>query len=199
METLIEPKIETYSIEEYLAMEDVSLEKHEFSNGKIIKMPGAKPAHNIIAANVIAELIFATKHGDKEYFVMTSDTKIYNHRFNSFLYPDAVVVCEEIELYPGSTTVITNPLLIVEVLSDSTEEHDRAGKFFDYKQIPTFKEYVLISQMMPWLTTSFKIGERTWQDTEVEGLTGSIYLKSIECTIPLKDIYRGIRFSDKLR
>ncbi len=194
MGILVENIEKNYTIEEYLAMEDSSVEKHEFYNGKIIKMSGAKPNHNIIAANIITALNNVLEKKEKEYFVLTSDSKIYNPRFNSFLYPDAVVVCETIELYPGSATVITNPLLIVEVLSPSTEEHDRTGKFYDYKLIPSFKEYVLVWQTIPSVTASYKIGDRTWQDTEADGLDSSVYLQSIDCTIDLKKIYRGIKF-----
>jgi Uma2 family endonuclease len=199
METLMAEDLKIYTIDEYLSMEDNSIEKHEFFNGKIIKLPGAKPNHNIIAANIIAELIFGTQNKPKEYFVLTSDSKIYNPRLNSFLYPDAVMICEQIELYPGSSTVITNPLLIVEVLSPSTEAHDRNGKFYEYKQIPSFKEYVMVSQSLPWVMASYKIGDRTWEDTEAEGLDTSIYLRSIDCTIDLKKIYRGIKFEEKIK
>ena len=191
---LVENIEKNYTIKEYLSLEDASVEKHEFYNGKIIKMSGAKPNHNIIAANIIAAFINALEKNEKEYFVLTSDSKIYNARLNSFLYPDAVVICEAIELYPGSETVITNPLLIVEVLSPSTEEHDRTGKFYDYKLIPSFKEYVLVWQTIPSVTASYKIADRTWQDTEAEGLDGSIYLQSIDCSIDLKKIYKGIKF-----
>jgi len=194
MEMLVENIEKNYTIKEYLSLEDASVEKHEFYNGKIIKMSGAKPYHNIIAANIIAALINALEKNEKEYFVLTSDSKIYNPRLNSFLYPDAVVICENIELYPGSSTVITNPLLIVEVLSPSTEEHDRTGKFYDYKLIPSFKEYVLVWQTIPSVTASYKIADRTWQDTEAEGLDSSIYLQSINCSIDLKKVYRGIKF-----
>ncbi len=104
----------------------------------------------------------ALENASREFFVLTSDTKIHIARFKSFVYPDAVVVCNEIELYPGSTTVITNPLLIVEVLSPSTENYDRQGKFHEYKQIPSFKEYVLVEQRTPFVVSSFKTAERTW-------------------------------------
>lgn len=194
MEMLVENIEKNYTIKEYLSLEDASSEKHEFYNGKIIKMSGAKPNHILIAANIITALNNSLEKKEKEYFVLTSDSKIYNPRLNSFLYPDAVVICETIELYPGSATVITNPLLIVEVLSRSTEEHDRTGKFYDYKLIPSFKEYVLVWQTIPSVTASYKIADRTWQDTEAEGLDSSIYLQSIDCSIDLKKIYRGIKF-----
>lgn len=199
METIVVEKVKTYSIEEYLSMEDSSVEKHEFFNGKIIKMPGAKPNHNLIAVNITTQLSIELEKKEKEYFVLNSDSKIYSPRFNSFLYPDAVVICEQIEMYPGSSTVISNPLLIVEVLSPSTEEYDRQGKFFAYKSIPSFKEYVLVWQTVPSVTASFKIGDKAWQDTEADGLDTSIYLKSIDCTIDLKKIYRGIKFEDNLK
>jgi Uma2 family endonuclease len=183
-----------YSIEDYLLIESKSFEKNEFRNGKIVKMAGAKPSHNLIAANIIRHLGNALEDAAKEYFVLTGDTKIYIPRFNYFVYPDAVVVCEEIELYKDASTVITNPLLIVEVLSPSTEEHDRQGKFAYYKQIPSFKEYLLVEQKMPYAISSFKTAERTWQDTEADGLNASIYLKSIDCTIDLRKIYKGLKF-----
>ncbi|MEO6636907.1 MAG: Uma2 family endonuclease, partial [Ginsengibacter sp.] len=90
--------------------------------------------------------------------------------------------------------IITNPLLIVEVLSPSTEDYDRKGKFFDYKQIPSFKEYLLVEQNIAFVTASYKIADRTWQDNEADGIAASIYLKSIDCTISLSKIYKGINF-----
>lgn len=194
MEAFVENISKTYSIAEYLAMEENSYEKHEYYNGKIIKMSGAKPAHNLIAANMITQLNFEIEKKRTNYLVLTSDTQIHIERLKSFVYPDAVVVCEQIEMYPGSQTVITNPLLIVEVLSPSTEDYDRKGKFFDYKQIPSFKEYLLVEQDIAFVTASYKIAERTWQDTEADGIAASIYLKSIDCTISLSKIYKGIKF-----
>ena len=194
MEILVDDDEKIYTVEEYLAMEEAAVEKHEFYNGKIIKMAGAKPNHNLIAGNIITALNNALELKQKEYFVLTNDSQIYVPKLNHFLYPDAIVICEEIELYPGSSTVITNPLLIVEVLSPSTEKQDRTSKFYDYKKIPTFKEYFLVFQSIPSVTSFLKVGERTWQDTDADGVESTIYLQSIDCTIELKKIYRGIKF-----
>jgi Uma2 family endonuclease len=195
METLLAEDLKIYTTDEYLSMEDNSIDKHEFFNGKIIKMSGANPIHNLIAVNITTQLCNEIEKKESNFLVLNSDTRIHIPKFNYFLYPDAVVVCEEIQLYQGSSTVITNPLLIVEVvLSASTEEHDRSNKFSDYKLIPSFKEYVLVAQALPWALASYKIGERTWEDTEAERLDTSIYLRSIDCTIDLKKIYRGIKF-----
>lgn len=194
MNSFIENSPKTYTIEEYLAMEEKSAEKHHFINGEIIAMPGAKPIHNLISANIITQLNIELDKKNKEYFVLTSDTKIHIPRTNSFIYPDAVVICEQIEFYPGSSSVIVNPLLIVEVLSPSTAVYDRNEKFFDYKRIASFKEYVLVEQELPLVTASFKTAERTWVDSYADGLETTIHLQSIDCTIELKKIYKGVKF-----
>ena len=128
-----------YTEEEYFALEEQALDKHDFYNGKIIKRAETNPNHNIICANILAALVNAVALKHKKYFVLTSDTKIYIPDTTNFLYPDAVVICEQIELYPGSSTVITNPLLIVEVISTSTEQQDRTSKFYDYKKYPLLR------------------------------------------------------------
>lgn len=182
-----------FSIEEYFDMESKALGKHEYYNGKIIKMAGADPIHNLIATLISTELnnlLFSKK---KKYFVLNSDQKIRISEINTFVYPDAVVVCEKIERYE-KTTAIVNPLLIVEVLSPSTESHDRIGKFSMYKMIPSFTEYLLVRQDSVWVNASFKEKANTWTDTIVEDLDKNIYLKSIDCNLPLKNIYRGIDF-----
>lgn len=194
METFVENISKTYSIAEYLAMEENSVEKHEYYNGKIIKMSGAKYTHNLIAANIITALNNILEEKQQEYAVLGSDMKVYIPRVLSFVYPDAVVVCEKPLFYEDRKDILLNPLLVVEVLSPSTEEYDRKGKFFDYKQIPSFKEYLLVEQNIAFVTASYKIADRTWQDTEVDGVAASIHLQSIDCTISLSKIYKGIKF-----
>ncbi len=183
------------SAAEYLAMEDEAFEKHEYYNGKIVKMPGASTLHNIIAVNISTQLSNELDKKNKEYYVLNSDTRIHIPKLNYFVYPDAVVVCEKIEHYPDSATVITNPLLIVEVLSESTEEYDRGEKFHNYKRIASFKEYVLVIQKIPLVTASYRIKPNTWEDTEAEGLESSINLRSLEISLDLKKIYKSIPFS----
>lgn len=182
-----------YTIEEYLQLESRSLEKLEFDNGKIIEMSGADPVHNMIAVRIMAELVFALDEKDKEYFVLNSDQKIQIPDYNQFVYPDAVVICEKIEYYPGSNAIV-NPLLVVEVLSPGTESYDRSGKFIKYKSIPSFMEYVLVRQDKPWVSAFYRQETHLWADTISKGLESNIYLKSIDCTLDLKKIYRGVKF-----
>jgi Uma2 family endonuclease len=183
-----------YTVEAYLQMEATSAVKHHFIHGEIIPFSETTPIHNLIAGNTLTEVNIELRKKKRDYYVLNSDSPIFIPRLKNVVYPDAVVVCEQIELYPGSTTIITNPLLIVEVLSPSTARYDRTEKFFDYKRIPSFKEYMLMEQSTPLVTTSLKTAEHTWEDAEAEGLEVSIYLSSIDCTIALKNIYRRVKF-----
>ena len=136
-----------YSIEEYLAMEELAEEKHEYDNGKIITMAGASLNHSRITANCIRvtgnELVAC---GDTSCFISSSDLRIYVAALGKFYYPDASVVCGEPQYYQKRTDTVDNPTLIIEVLSDSTEGFDRGEKFDWYSTLPSFKEYLLISQ-----------------------------------------------------
>lgn len=191
MQTEVAEKL--YSIKEYLAFEEQAKNKHEYYNGKIIKMPGATFKHNQIATNIIVALGNALYN--KNFIVNNSDTKIHIPQLDSFVYPDAVVVFEKPEFYEGRNDVIVNPLLIVEVASPSTQKYDRALKFRRYKTLPSFKEYVLVEQDLPWVTSSYKIADRTWKDTEANTLESSVYLQSVDCTLDMERIYHGVQFS----
>jgi Uma2 family endonuclease len=194
MQTTFETEEKIYTEAEYLAMEEQSEEKHEFYNGKITTMPGATFMHNLIGANVVTAINNALDKQSKNFLVFNSDMKIHIPRLESFVYPDAVVVCEKVELYRGRKDVIINPLLIVEVASPSTATYDRGSKFRHYKSLASFKEYVIIEQEIPYVLASFKSAENTWVDTEVTALDQSIYLHSINCSIELKRIYKHVQF-----
>lgn len=194
MEVLTENASKTYTIAEYLALEEQALEKSEYYDGEIIAMPGGKYNHNLIATNMLTALNVALDEKRSNLSVLNSDMKIFVASLATIVYPDAVVVCEKPAFYEGRTDIILNPLLVVEVLSRSTQNFDRTTKFFYYKQIPSFQEYVLVEQKMPYLVASYKIAERTWQDTVADGLSSSVYLKSINCTLELKKIYKGVSF-----
>ena len=194
MQTAVKDKL--YTVSEYLELEERAKNKHEYYNGIIRKMPGASFRHNQIAVNVMTAL--ATALYNKNFIVLNSDMKIHIPQLESVIYPDAVVVFEKPEFYSGRTDVLTNPLLVVEVVSPSTEKYDRGRKFQHYKTLPSFKEYVLIEQLQPWVVASYKIAERTWQDTEANTLDGSVYLQSIDCTIQLQRVYHGVEFGKKI-
>lgn len=181
-----------YTEEEYLALEARAQEKHEYYNGKIIKMSGGTPVHNEIAVNITTALKIAIKTAKKKFRVYNSDMKIQIPTENLFVYPDAVVVCEKPILYKHYKTVITNPLLIIEVLSKSTEEYDRGRKFDYYRTLPSFQEYVLLSQDKPFASVYHRENTDTWRIFNIT--EGVIPLQSIGSEVSLKDIYEDIIF-----
>ena len=183
-----------YTIEEYLEMEELSLEKHEYYNGKITLMAGGSSTHNLIVANAITALNNSLEARGENFLVYPSDMRIFIPRIKTFVYPDAIVVCEMVQHLEGRTDTILNPLLVVEVVSPSTAKYDRGLKFRHYKSLPSFKEYVIIEQDFPWVMASFKTGENTWNDLEATQLDQSIFLRSINCSIDLKRIYRNVKF-----
>ncbi len=185
-------KEKIYTVEEYLEMEERSQEKHEYYNGKIIKMPGATFNHNLVAINVATALKFALRQQSKKYLVLGSDMKIQIATLQSFVYPDAVVVFEKPTFYKNRKDVIINPLLIIEVLSKSTEQYDKGKKFDYYRTLPSFQEYVLLNQDKPFASVYHRETVDTWRIKDVK--EGLIDLESIGCQISLADIYEDIVF-----
>lgn len=177
------------TIEEYLEMESRSRSKHYFIKGQIIDMPGGTLKHNRIATNIAYAIEQRIRQNALGYLVSNSDTKIWIPAIETFYYPDAVVICEVPEFYAGRKDVILNPLLIVEVASLSTEEHDRSGKFLDYSTIASFKEYLIVHQHQHYARLSNRVESDLWQLRTVEGLEQEIELKSIGCSISMRDIY----------
>lgn len=185
----------TYSIEEYFELEAQSIEKLEYYDGKITKMPGASYVHNRVATNVLVALGYALQ--DSKFEVNNSDTKIHIPSIESFVYPDAVVICEKPLFYQNRVDTILNPLLVVEVLSPSTEDYDRGEKFYLYRSLASFKEYVVIHQNHILLSTFYRLNERDWRTSDVANLSESIHLQSVDVKLKLSDIYRGIEISSR--
>ena len=139
------------SFTEYLAFEEKSEVKHEFHDGKLIQMAGGTHNHNTISANIIGLLFSFFLKKETPCNTLTSDQKVYVPATNRVVYPDTTVYCGEPEFYLDRTAVISNPLLIVEVLSEETAEYDRTTKFENYCSIPSFREYVLVAQDRPFV------------------------------------------------
>jgi Uma2 family endonuclease len=184
----------SYSVQEYFELEEKSLEKHEYSAGNIFAMAGGKPNHALIANNIAAELRASLK--GKPCLTYNSDLVISISEEEN-VYADASVICGELESFPVSPNAAKNPILIVEVLSNSTEKYDRGDKFRKYQQIPSFREYVLIAQDRIRVEVFFKPDNIIfWQYRSYESINENIELKSINCTISLQDIYLGWKKSE---
>lgn len=192
MSALAEAK-KTWTIEEYLAQEQREGERYEYRDGNIILMAGGSINHNRIAQNLSKYLDNALE--DKpEFQVFGSDQKIYLPKFNFYVYADALVVAETPLVAKEETQAITNPILIVEILSKTTEQHDRKQKFLEYRSLPSFKEYVLVRQDTPEVLTFYKVKSNLWQEEEFAGLEGVVPLKSLGIELRLADIYRRVEF-----
>ncbi len=186
----------TYSLEAYFALEDKSVVKHEFDNGELIEMAGGTFEHNHICAHVLAALIACLSQTGKYYRAYSSDMKVYLPEFQKVVYPDGCLILEAPESFAGRRDVLMNPLLIVEVLSDSTAAYDRGKKFESYRTIPSFREYILVSQSEPAVEVFFLHDAEAglWKISQASGMDAKLFLHSIGAEIALQDVYRGLTF-----
>jgi Uma2 family endonuclease len=184
----------TYTAEEYLEAEINSVDRHEFINGEIILMAGGTPDHNEITTNLVFALKLALK--GKPYRTFSSDQRLLIPQLNNYTYPDVMVVAKPIELQPGRTDTITNPLLIAEVLSKSTKAYDRDDKFAAYRSIPSFQEYLLIDQYRVQVQQYSKTDANKWIFSEYSSTGDRLMLTSVQVEIAIADLYENIEFSE---
>ena len=181
-----------FTIEEYLELEAHSLSKHEYHNGKIIEMAGGTTTHNELSGKLITQLNIAIDAKDVVFKVYSSDMKIWVEKFNRFLYPDAVTVALKPELYNNRRDIITNPLLVVEVTSPSGQGFDNNSKFGYYRSIPSFSEYLLVSQEQHHVSRFFREAPDLWRTSDYYNLEDMIPLQSMGLEIPMMGIYKGV-------
>ena len=191
---LLEHNHQFYTIPEYLELERQTGIKFEYEDGEVFAMVGGTATHSRISTNITGELRQVLKRKlCNEY---NSDLKIAINE-EKYRYADASVICGLAEYYDENPEAAKNPLLIVEVLSESSESYDRGEKFKKYRQIPTFREYILIEQRFPLVEVFFKIDEKTWQYRVYEQLDQMVQLNSIEAEIPLAELYSGVIFNEQ--
>jgi len=185
MEAYKFPKL---SIEEYIQHERESDTKYDYHNGDIYALAGGTLNHTKLCGNIYAELRSKLKNLDCNPY--TSEAKLSIEKKNTFVYPDSIVICGEIATSEKDKNAITNPTLVVEVLSKSTAHYDRGDKFHLYRQIPSLQEYMLIEQVKPVVEVYYK-KERNdlWQISRIEGLDQSINLQSLEIEISMAELY----------
>jgi Uma2 family endonuclease len=180
------------SLLQYVQREANSDEKYEFHNGKIVKMPFARGPHNEITLNIGAAIKQATRKLDKRYRIFSGDQKIYLPEINYGVYPDVVVVDGAPVYWDDDTLLLINPLLVVEVLSRSTQRHDRTSKFDLYKTRVSFQEYVLVRQDSYEVETRYREAPDLWRETVVTRLDAEIPLRSLGCTLKMAEIYEFV-------
>lgn len=178
------------SVEEYIQLERDSSARYEYHDGKIYALAGGTLNHGLICGNAYSSMRNALEKKGSACLPCTSEVKLHIGETNSFVYPDAMVICGEIEPAPEDQNAVVNPILIVEVLSESTAEYDRGDKFYLYRQIPGFREYVLIEQKKHVVDVHFKSDNSDlWRITRHEGLDKKIKLHSLGIEITMEALY----------
>jgi Uma2 family endonuclease len=182
-----------YTPEEYLELEVTSEERHEYIDGEILTVVGGMPNHNQIVLNLAGTLNLSLKR--QPYRVFAADQRLWIPRKRVYTYPDIMVVQGDLQLQEGRKDTITNPLIIAEVLSESTEAYDRSAKFAAYRTIPTFQEYVLIDQYSMHVEQYSRTEPRKWIFSEYDGVDSALILSSIPFEISLADLYDKVDFA----
>lgn len=181
-----------YTPEEYLAIEEFSEYKSEYINGQIIPMAGGTLNHNKLAGNLYAALNFAFKQQDYEVFI--GDVRLWIPEKRIFTYPDVMIIAGEPEYGNNRTDIIANPLVIIEVLSKSTQAYDRGGKFNAYRTIPSFQEYLLVDQTQIHVEQSFITGKKQGWFREYDEEDEAIALAAVPFQMTLDDLYSKVKF-----
>lgn len=196
---LAQPKVHYYTLEEYLNEERKAFERSEFIDGEVYSMAGESGRHGDISMNLAG--LFQTQLRGTECRGRTKDTKVKSgslkKKFGKGMisYPDIVVICGEPEYHDHHKDVVLNPKVIIEVLSESTEEFDRGTKFLRYRNFnDTLTDYILVSQEEPLIEHYIRQPNNDWLLKEYQGLDTTFEIKSIKCTFCLNDIYERIEF-----
>ncbi|HYR08173.1 MAG TPA: Uma2 family endonuclease [Longimicrobium sp.] len=180
-----------YTPEEYLALERHAEFKSEYIDGRIVAMTGAPDPHVTISLNIHAEL--RARFRGRACRAWANEMRVQVGGGRMYTYPDVVAMCGEKRFIDGVMDTLTNPALIVEVLSPTTEAYDRGEKFLHYRTIETLQEYVLVAQNQPLVERYVRNGQ-FWTLSTISGLDASVELTSVGCTIPLREIYEKVKF-----
>lgn len=179
--------------EEYLAAERLSETRSEYLDGGVYPMTGGTANHTRIVSNIDTQL--NNQLDGRPCDVFPIDMKVRLPDSRKFFYPDVMVVCGELQYHGDRRDITTNPDLVIEVLSPSTEAFDRGAKFEAYRAVESLQEYVLVSQDRPLVEQYVRNGDGSWKFTEAIGLESSLTLPSIECTLNQAAVYKRVEFN----
>jgi Uma2 family endonuclease len=184
-----------YTPTEYLALEENAKYRSEYHNGEIIAMTGGTINHNRIVRNFSVALglsLQKQQNHDHEFFM--GDVKVWIPDTQYFFYPDVMVIAGQPQYYENRKDAIINPLVIVEVLSESTQNYDKGTKFNYYRTLPSFQEYILINQYEHHVEQYTKISEYEWHIFYKKGSNAVLELASFPFKVSLLDIYDRVDF-----
>ncbi len=184
------------SPQDYFRRERVAAYKSEFFAGEVFAMAGGSVNHSLIKANVVGTLRDALRRKGGCCRTFDSDLRVKIPLTSLRTYPDVSVICGPVELdaEDDAGETVTNPAVIVEVLSDSTERYDRGTKFDHYQSIASLQQYVLVSQDQAKVETFLRQADGTWQYALCAGLEAVATLTALEVSLPLSEVFAGVEF-----
>ncbi|MBI2895477.1 MAG: Uma2 family endonuclease [Deltaproteobacteria bacterium] len=178
---------------EYLALERASDRKHEFVDGAIVAMAGARPPHNILAANVTAVLVLLAR--SRGCVTMSGDQRVHVPSTRLYAYPDVTVACGERRYNDDQPPSLLNPTLLVEVTSETTEDFDRGAKFLHYQAIASLREYLIVSHREPRVDHYRRMDDGQWLlTTRIGG--GAVDLPVLGGGVALPEVYEGVALDE---
>ena len=184
-----------YTLEEYLELDGKSEARLEYWNGEVFDMSGVSEEHAQIEVNITMHL--GARLAAKGCRIFPANMRIKVPSRPPYRYGDLSALCGQAQFEQiGGVDALLNPSLIIEVLSDSTEAYDRGDKFSYYKSIPSFCEYLLVAQHRPHLSQFIKQGDGSWLQREFNDLTDVVKLTTMNCELPLREIYQGVSFPE---
>lgn len=189
MSSLAQPK---HTRDQYLDLERQAKQRNEYVDGYIFARAGASRQHNLIAGNVFAEIRAQMRGHPGEAYV--NDMRVKVGVTGLYTYPDVVALCGEPSFEDAHLDTLLNPVVIVEVLSVSTEAYDRGEKFAHYRRLASLSDYALIAQDKVRVEHYVRQGEQ-WVLSEASDLSGTLHLASIGCALTLREIYERVDFS----
>ena len=182
-----------YTPQEYLELERKAETKSEYYRGEIFAMSGASRVHNLLAGNLFA-LIWSQLRG-RPCVVFSSDMRVKVDWSGLYTYPDLSALCGEPEFDDEQLDTLLNPNLLIEVLSPSTEDYDRGGKFELYRQIPSLQDYVVVAQDRVFVEHHTRSDDGSWRLVDYRSPDDELLLKSIDCRLRLAEVYERVEFA----
>jgi Uma2 family endonuclease len=182
-------RLHRYTYADYVALEQTSPTKHEFLGGEIYAMAGRSEEHSALAAELLR--VLGNAIGDRPCRAHTSDLRVYVESVGLATFPDAAVICGPFEQHePSPSSTALNPMILVEVTSESSEDYDTGFKLDAYRSIPSLREYVIVSHRERRITVHHRESESRW--TATVGIRGgTVEVRSLGVRIAIDEVYRA--------
>ena len=177
------------SLEDYIAFDRATDDRWEYVDGEAFVVKAASPEHNIVKRNLLVALTSALQ-GRRPCLAMPDGQKVSTRRTRAYHYPDALVVCDAPRYDPDDRYAIENPTLLVEVLSPSTADYDRGGKFVHYRSLESLREYLIVSLEPKLVEVHRRLDQGKWLMVEIDA--GEIELTSIDVQLAWDDLWRDL-------